>query len=89
MISSNHSITTTASRIMTSSTSVRTIYIHVLGAGTVYLGDATVTSANGFSTEKNAVPLELILPAHEELWAVTGTGTESLRLLIPSLSNGS
>ena len=74
---------------MSSSTSVRTIYIHVLGAGTVYLGDATVTSANGLLTEKNAVPLELILPAHEELWAVTGTGTESLRLLIPSLSNGS
>ena len=74
---------------MAESTSVRTIYIHVIGAGTVYLGDATVTSDNGLLTEKNAVPLELILPAHEELWAVTDTGTESLRLLIPSLSNGS
>jgi len=72
---------------MESSNSFRTIYLHVSGAGTVYLGDATVTSANGLLTEKNAVPLELVLPAEEELWAVTGSGTESLRLLIPSLYN--
>ena len=88
MISSAKTITTTASKIMTESTAVRTIYIHVTGAGTVYLGDSTVTSSNGFLTEKNAVPLALELPANEELWAVTGTGTESLRLLIPSLNNG-
>ena len=88
MISSNKSITTTASKIMSASTAVRTIYIHVLGAGTVYLGDATVTSSNGFLTEKNAVPLTIELPANEELWAVTGAGTESLRLLIPTLFNG-
>jgi len=87
MISQAKTITTTASRIMESSNSFRTIYIHVVGAGTVYLGDATVTSANGLLTEKNAVPLELILPAEEELWAVTNSGTESLRLLIPSLYN--
>jgi len=87
MISQAKTITTTASRIMESSNSFRTIYLHVSGAGTVYLGDATVTSANGLLTEKNAVPLELVLPAEEELWAVTGSGTESLRLLIPSLYN--
>ena len=74
---------------MSKSTAVRTIYIHVVGAGTVYLGDSTVTSANGFSTEKNAVPLEIVLPANEELWAVTASGTDSLRMLIPSLNNGS
>lgn len=74
---------------MSKSTAVRTIYIHVTGAGTVYLGDATVTSANGLLTEKNAVPLVIELPANEELWAVTASGTESLRMLIPSLNNGS
>jgi len=89
MISSATTITTTASKIMSKSTAVRTIYIHVVGAGTVYLGDSTVTSTNGLLTEKNAVPLEIVLPANEELWAVTASGTESLRMLIPSLNNGS
>jgi hypothetical protein len=87
MIGQNKTITTTATRIMESSNSFRTIYLHVIGAGTVYLGDSTVSSANGLLTEKNAVPLEIVLPAEEELWAVTGSGTESLRLLIPSLYN--
>jgi hypothetical protein len=87
MIGQNKTITTTATRLIESSNSFRTIYLHVVGAGTVYLGDSTVSSANGLLTEKNAVPLEMVLPAEEELWAVTGTGTESLRLLIPSLYN--
>lgn len=87
MISSAITITTTAQKILAKSDSYRTIYIHVVGAGTVYLGDSTVTSTNGFLTEKNAVPLELEIPAQEELWAVTASGTESLRLLIPKLYN--
>jgi hypothetical protein len=87
MIGQNKTITTTATRIMESSNSFRTIYLHVIGAGIVYLGDSTVSSANGLLTEKNAVPLEIVLPAEEELWAVTGSGTESVRLLIPSLYN--
>ena len=87
MISSATTITTTAQKILSKSNSYRTIYIHVVGAGTVYLGDSTVTSTNGLLTEKNAVPLALEIPAQEELWAVTASGTESLRLLIPGLYN--
>ena len=87
MISSAITITTTAQKILAKSNSYRTIYIHVVGAGTVYLGDSTVTSTNGLLTEKNAVPLALEIPAQEELWAVTASGTESLRLLIPGLYN--
>jgi hypothetical protein len=87
MISSSTTVTTTAQRILAKSNSYRTIYIHVQGAGTVYLGGSTVSSANGLLTEKNAVPLELVIPAQEELWAVTASGTESLRLLLPDLYN--
>ena len=87
MISSATTITTTAQKILSKSNSYRTIYIHVVGAGTVYLGDSAVTSTNGLLTEKNAVPLELEIPAQEELWAVVASGTESLRLLIPGLYN--
>ena len=85
MISTNTTITTTRARLFTKSNSFRTIYIHVVGAGTVYLGGADVTSANGLLTEKHAVPLEIVLPAEEELWAVTGMGTEELRLMYPEL----
>jgi len=83
MISQTHSVTTTASLVITSSQSWRTVYIHVLGAGTVYLGGSDVTSSNGLLTEKNAVPQILELPAGEELWAVTGSGTENLRIMKP------
>jgi len=87
MISSSTTVTTTAHRILAKSNSYRTVYIHVQGNGTVYLGGSTVSSANGLLTEKNAVPLELVIPAQEELWAVTASGTESLRLLLPDLYN--
>jgi hypothetical protein len=87
MISSATTVTTTAQRIVAKSNSFRTVYIHVQGAGTVYLGGSTVTSVNGLLTEKNAIPLTLEIPAQEELWAVTASGTESLRLLLPDLYN--
>ena len=83
MISTNTTITTTPTRLLTRSNSYRTIYIHVLGNGTVYLGGADVTSANGMVTQKHAVPLELFIPAEEELWAVVAESTEQLRLLVP------
>jgi hypothetical protein len=87
MISSATTVTTTAQRILAKSNSYRTVYIHVQGAGTVYLGGPTVSSTNGLLTEKHAVPLTLEIPAQEELWAVTESGTESLRLLLPDLYN--
>jgi len=85
MISTATTITTTAQKILSKSNSYRTVYIHVTGAGTVYLGGSDVASANGLLTEKNAVPLQLVIPAQEELWAVTASGTESLRILTPGL----
>ena len=85
MISTATTINTTAQKILSKSNSYRTVYIHVTGAGTVYLGGSDVTSTNGLLTEKNAVPLQLVIPAQEELWAVTATGTESLRILTPGL----
>jgi hypothetical protein len=87
MISTTTTVTTTASRVLTKSNAWRTVYIHVIGAGTVYLGGPDVTSTNGLLTEKNAVPFQLEIPAQEELWAVTASGTENLRILKPALYN--
>ena len=81
MKSTQHTIGTTASRIVTANNSPQHVYIHITGNGTVYLGDSTVTSSNGTATQKNAVPCEIFVPPGNELWAVTATGTEDLRIL--------
>lgn len=83
MISTNTTVTTTPTRLLARSNSYRTVYLHVLGNGTVYVGGSNVTSANGMITQKHAVPLELFIPAEEELWAVVAESTEQLRLLAP------
>lgn len=74
-------ITTTAQLIVAASEDTRPVYLHVIGNGTVYIGDSTVTTTNGLLTEKHAIPLEIVLPAEQELWAVVATLTEELRVM--------
>jgi hypothetical protein len=81
MISNQYTITTTRQKVVTAALIQRTIYLHAIGNGVVYIGGADVTTANGMLTEKNAVPFEMILPAQNELWAITGSGTQDLRIL--------
>ena len=88
MITEAFSVSTTPVKLMSSSVNQREISLHVIGAGTVYIGGATVTSTNGMLTEKNAVPYTFTLPAYNELWAVTASGTESVRVMRPSGMNG-
>lgn len=84
MKSQSYSISTTRVKIVSADNINRQIYIHAIGAGVVYIGGADVTSSNGMLTEKNAVPFEMFLPANEELYAITATGTEEVRVLTPS-----
>lgn len=85
MKSTNKVVTATASLVIAADDKQRTCYIHVLGAGTVYLGGDDVTSSNGFLTEKNAVPMELLVPQNETVWAVVASGTENVRILTPDV----
>ena len=39
-------------------------------------------------TEKNAVPFTFTLPANNELWAITASGTEEVRVMTPSNMSG-
>lgn len=84
MISSTHTVTTTASQVVAAAESWRTIYLHVVGNGIVYLGGSTVTSSDGMATTKAEVPFQMIVPAGETLYAITATATEDLRVLRPS-----
>lgn len=85
MNSTAHTVTTTRSLVIPADNINRTVYLHVIGAGVVYIGGSDVASTNGMLTEKNAVPFQFILPAGETLYAVTASGTEELRILTPSV----
>ena len=84
MISSQHTVNTTASQVIAPAESWRTVYLHVVGNGLVYIGGSDVTSSNGMLTEKGAVPFQFILPANQSLYAVVASGTEDLRVLSPT-----
>lgn len=85
MKSITKTVTTTAAVVIAADDKHRTCYLHVTGAGIVYLGGSDVTSTNGFLTEKNAIPLELSVPQNETVWAVVASGTENLRILTPDV----
>jgi hypothetical protein len=85
MISTAKTVTTTPAVVIAADDKHRTCYIHVIGNGIVYLGNSNVTSTNGLLTEKHAVPLELVVPQNETVWAVVATGTENLRILTPDV----
>ena len=82
MISTNVEVGTTRVQLLSPSNSWRTVYIHVIGNTPVYLGGADVTTANGLLTEKHTSPIELYIPAEEELWAVAASTVE-VRLMKP------
>ena len=85
MNSTTHTVTSTRSLVIAKDDVTRTVYLHVLGNGTVYIGGSDVTTANGMLTEKHAVPFQFILPNNEELYAITAAGiTEELRILTPN-----
>jgi len=84
MISTSFTVTTTPQIVVAADESNRTVYLHVTGNGTVYLGNSTVSASNGCGTQKNAVPQELFVPANETVYAMVASGTEDLRVLRPS-----
>lgn len=86
MHTTSKTVTSTRSLVIPTDNITRTVYLHVTGNGTVYIGGSDVTTANGMLTEKHAVPFQFILPANEDLWAITPNGvTEDLRILTPSI----
>lgn len=87
MISSNVVVSTTAVKLVSKSVNNRHIYLHVVGNNPVYLGDSAVTTSTGLATEKHTTPIEIVLPANEELWAIAAM-SENIRVMIPSLHNG-
>jgi len=58
----------------------QTVNLHNSGGGVVYLGDAGVTTANGYKLD-NGDKLTIMVGDHEALYAVTASGTNVVSVL--------
>jgi hypothetical protein len=81
MKSTQHTIGTTAVKVVSSNPFAQYVYTHVEGNGTVYLGGSDVTSSNGLETAKHTAPLTFFIPRGQELWAIVAADTETLQVL--------
>jgi hypothetical protein len=81
MISASVTVGTTPTLLVAAATGTRTVYIHVIGNSTVYLGGATVTTAAGTTTEKHTTPIPIELRAGQALYGIVASATEDVRVL--------
>lgn len=74
-------VTATASRIIQTDPTHRPVWLYVNSNETVYIGDSTVTTANGMPLVKHTAPLAGSLGPGQDLWAVCEDGkTAELRI---------
>lgn len=65
----------------------RYIYMQIVTSATIYVGDQTVTTANGLPLEKHSAPHEFFLPIKEKMYGVVTAqvGTADLRVMTPDV----
>lgn len=87
MKSSVVTVGTTATRVVLPDDINRQIYLQIVTSATIYVGDSSVTTANGLPLEKHTSPHEFFLPAKQDIYAVVTAqvGTADLRVLTPSV----
>lgn len=83
MIGQQHTVTTTATLIIDADSTHRTVVLHAIGNGVIYLGGSNVTSSTGFYLDKAAGPVVLQLPPAEKLYAIVTTGSDVISTLLP------
>jgi hypothetical protein len=78
------SVGTTATEIFTADTDGNLIYLTMADTGNIHLGGPGVTTSTGMRVEHSngMQPIEIKLGAGEALYGVTGTGTETVTVLI-------
>ena len=76
-----HTVTDTATRVLAAAEIHRDVFAQIIGNLTVYIGDDDqVTAANGLPLVKHSEPIHKTLVPGQELWAIVGSGTESVRV---------
>ena len=82
MIASVITVTTSPTLLVAATaTATRTIYFEPVGTD-VHIGGSAVTTTTGLVTKKDVVSM-MALPPQNALYAVTGAGTVTIRLLQP------
>lgn len=82
VISGQTSVSTTPVLITTGVVGASHLYLHApAGGGSIYVGDATVTTTTGLELHKGTT-LEVWLPESGKLYAVVASGTEILPWLL-------
>jgi hypothetical protein len=79
IITSAVTVTTTSQSIVSIDNVQRDVLLHAKHA--VYVGNSGVTSANGYLLD-NGDEIRLSLTEGEDLWAVAGTGSGTLYVLV-------
>jgi hypothetical protein len=70
----------TATVLVAANIADQTAYLHNLGGGAVYIGDANVTTSNGYKLD-NGDKLTVSVGDHEALYGVTASGTHVVGVL--------
>lgn len=83
MRSAQVSVGTTPTLLIDSDNINRQVHVHALSNTPVYLGGPDVSTTNGYLLEKDDGAHVLLLPLSEKLYAVVGTGTETVSVLLP------
>jgi hypothetical protein len=73
-------VTTTATLLVAANIMDQTVALHNLGGGAVYLGDANVTTANGYKLD-NGDKLQVPVGDNEGLYGITASGSHSVAVL--------
>jgi len=81
IIASQQIISATPTLIATGMVGASWLYLHSpTGGNTVYIGNSDVTTSNGFALPKDEMH-QIWLPEADKLYAVVGSGTETLYVM--------
>ena len=77
-------VTTTPTLVVPAWIGWREIMLHAIGNGSIYLGNSTVTTSNGFYVDKAAGVMRVQLPPNETIYGIVSTGTQPMSVLLPN-----
>jgi hypothetical protein len=83
VIGQQHTVTTTATLIIDADSVNRTVVLHAIGNGVVYLGGSNVAAGSGFYLDKAAGAVVLQIPPGERLYGIVTTGSDVISTLLP------
>jgi hypothetical protein len=82
MIASVITVTTSPTLLVAeTANATRTIYFEPVG-NDIHIGGSAITTTTGLVTKKDVITM-MVLPPQNSLYAVTSTGTVTIRIMVP------